>query len=90
MGGPEDSGAAGEPPTVSQSNKAAQKPMNAAQVVGDKALGPRCLPAGCTMATSTRFAWIRIDPDVFEMARASGAKWQKRVNDVLRNHFSRH
>lgn len=44
-------------------------------------------PAGSVAAHTKKLVSLRLDPEVVEAARASGAGWQTRVNELLRREF---
>ena len=47
-------------------------------------------PAGSTAASTKVPVTVRVDPDVLEALRSTGAGWQTRVNDLLRREFVPH
>ena len=50
---------------------------------------PRGRPLGSVKENAKVPVNMRVDPDVLEAMRASGAGWQTRVNDVRRREFLR-
>jgi uncharacterized protein (DUF4415 family) len=45
-------------------------------------------PAGSTKAGAKVSINLRVDPDVLDVLRATGAGWQTRVNTILRERFA--
>lgn len=41
-------------------------------------------PAGTTKADAKQRVTLRVDPDVLDAIKATGAGWQTRINDLLR------
>ncbi|CAN5715398.1 BrnA antitoxin family protein [soil metagenome] len=50
---------------------------------------PRGRPAGSVAERTKVVVSMRVDPDVLEALRSTGAGWQTRVNDLLRREFVR-
>jgi uncharacterized protein (DUF4415 family) len=47
-------------------------------------------PKGSTTTTAKQAVKLRLDPDLLEALRASGAGWQTRVNAILRHAILEH
>ena len=91
-----NAGIAADPdnPELNEEFWRAAKP--AAQVFGPEKMArmaalqrPRGRPPGSVAAVRKVPLTMRVDPDVMEALRGTGAGWQTRVNDLLRKAFVR-
>lgn len=89
-----NAGIAADPDAPEVTDEAFKSARPAAEVLGTKVVAelvaqrrPRGRPAGSTAASTKVPVTVRVDPDVLEALRSTGAGWQTRVNDLLRREF---